>query len=82
MRLEVNDVDSALHLASARLSRAGTICALAVQGPPRGVPAGSQAYGAADAKAFQRAAAAEEAQEEDALLSEVTSLKTCAFLAP
>lgn len=86
MRLEVNDVDSALHLASAPTVScrrgAHTICALAVQGPPRGVPAGSQAYGAADAKAFQRAAAAEEAQEEDALLSEVTSLKTCAFLAP
>jgi hypothetical protein len=38
------------------------------------MPPGSQGYG--DAKAMQRAAAAEEAEEEDALLSEVTSLKT------
>lgn len=86
MCVEVDDVGSALHIASARTVScrrgADTNCAFAVQGPPRGMPAGSQAYGAADAKAFQRAAAAEEAQEEDALLSEVTSLKTCAFLAP
>lgn len=38
------------------------------------MPQASQGYG--DAKALQRAAAAEEKEEEDALLSEVTSLKT------
>lgn len=38
------------------------------------MPQGGQGYG--DAKAMQRAAAAEEAEEEDALLSEVTALKT------
>lgn len=38
------------------------------------MPPGSQGY--ADAKALQRSVAAEEAEEEDALLSEVTSLKT------
>lgn len=45
------------------------------QGPQQQrLPGGGQGYG--DAKAMQRAAAAEEAEEEDALLSEVTALKT------